>query len=62
MYFCCRVNLIGEHVDYCGYSVCPMAIEQDVVVAVALSKDNEIHLTNVDPKYEDFQCSFENVG
>ncbi|KAL0122457.1 hypothetical protein PUN28_007290 [Cardiocondyla obscurior] len=57
-----RVNLIGEHVDYCGYSVCPMAIEQDILVAVALAKDNEIHLTNVDPKYEDFRCSFETVG
>ncbi|XP_012230914.1 N-acetylgalactosamine kinase [Linepithema humile] len=57
-----RVNLIGEHIDYCGYAVCPMAIEQDILVAVALSKDNEIHLTNVDPKYKDFRCSFENVG
>ncbi|XP_011873350.1 PREDICTED: N-acetylgalactosamine kinase isoform X2 [Vollenhovia emeryi] len=57
-----RVNLIGEHIDYCGYSVCPMAIEQDILVAVTLSKANEIHLTNVDPKYKDFQCSFENAG
>ncbi|KAG5316128.1 GALK2 kinase, partial [Acromyrmex insinuator] len=57
-----RVNLIGEHIDYCGYSVCPMAIEQDILVAVTLSKDNEIHLTNVDSKYEDFRCSFDNTG
>ena len=34
-----RVNLIGEHIDYCGYGVHPMAIEQDILVAVAYSND-----------------------
>lgn len=57
-----RVNLIGEHIDYCGYAVCPMAIEQDILVAVALSKYNDIYLTNVDSKYKEFRCSFESVG
>jgi len=30
-----RVNLIGEHVDYCGGFVLPMAIERETVMAAA---------------------------
>lgn len=42
---CCL--FLGEHIDYCGYSVLPMAIEQDVVIAVAATESQDILLSNV---------------
>ncbi|XP_043495400.1 N-acetylgalactosamine kinase [Polistes fuscatus] len=56
-----RVNLIGEHVDYCGYAVCPMAIKQHVLIAVGISNDHRINVTNVNSDYKDFSCDLDNV-
>lgn len=42
------MNLIGEHIDYEGYGVLPMAIEQDTVVAIATSNDRTLSISNVD--------------
>lgn len=48
-----RVNLIGEHVDYSDYSVLPMAISKDSLMAVKTNYDGigKIELANVMSKY-----------
>ena len=49
-----RVNLIGEHVDYCGGYVFPAALTLDTIVAVRENDSNVINLcaTDLDGVYK----------
>ncbi|CAN6809582.1 unnamed protein product [Brassica oleracea] len=52
-----RVNQIGEHVDYEGYSVLPMAIRQDTIVAIRKREgQSQLRIANVNEKYS--MCTY----
>ncbi|KAJ1867111.1 galactokinase, partial [Coemansia sp. RSA 990] len=53
-----RVNIIGEHIDYCGFPVFPMAIVPDFLIAVRATDKHRIQLANTSSKYaaREFSC------
>jgi N-acetylgalactosamine kinase len=44
--------LKGEHIDYCGYSVLPMAVDQDIVSVFAATDDNKVEISNTNPSFQ----------
>jgi galactokinase len=54
-----RVNLIGEHTDYNGLPVLPVALQREVVLLLAPRADARVRVANVDDAYgeRDFPVS-----
>ena len=46
-----RVNLIGEHVDYCGLPVLPAALGRGIALAFAPRTDSRIRCLSTEPGY-----------
>lgn len=57
-----RVNLIGEHIDYCGYAVLPMAIEQCIVMAVAEDADPQLTVVNTEKTHAKYHSSMSEIA
>jgi len=52
-----RVNLIGEHTDYNGLPVLPVAIQRSVRIELRARDDRRVRLANADARFE--PCEFE---
>lgn len=52
-----RVNLIGEHTDYNGLPVLPMALDREIVLRYTSRTDRRVVLTNLDDRFPPLEFS-----
>jgi len=50
-----RVNLIGEHTDYSGLPVLPMAIPREIACCSSKRPDSKVRVRNTDDRYPDLE-------
>ncbi len=50
-----RVNLIGEHTDYSGLPVLPMAIPRELTCCSSKKRDKKVRVRNADDEYPPFE-------
>ena len=46
-----RINLIGEHIDYAGLAVLPMALQRHVALLIRPRTDAVVRIANLDPEF-----------
>jgi galactokinase len=56
-----RVNLIGEHTDYNGLPVFPMAIQRNVAIAFRARADERVRVCNVDDRHGEREFTIEDA-
>ncbi len=50
-----RVNLIGEHTDYSGLPVLPMAVPREIICCSSKRRDKKVRVRNTDDQYPPFE-------